>query len=82
MTDIYLFDIQSLEEKLFLSSDKLVYNDKQIQMSSYEWTDDGKYFIIRGPEKSIWRHSRMSPVYLFNIESGEIHAGSPMNIPG
>jgi len=72
LPDIYLFDIQSLAEKLFLSSDKLVYNGKKIQMSSYEWTDDGKYFIIRGPEKSIWRHSRMSPVYLFNIESGEI----------
>jgi dipeptidyl-peptidase-4 len=74
LPDIYLFDIQSLAEKLFLSSDKLIYNDKQIQMSSYEWTADAKYFIIRGSVKSIWRHSRMSPVYLFNIESGEIHA--------
>lgn len=74
LSDIYLYDIQSLEEKLFLSSEKLVFNGKQILMSSYEWTDDGKYFIIRGPEKSIWRHSRMSPVYLFNIASEEIHA--------
>jgi len=74
LTDIYLFDVQSLEEKLFLSSEKLVFKDKQIQMSSYEWTDDAKYFIIRGPVKSIWRHSRMSPVYLFNIGSGEIRA--------
>ena len=74
LPDIYLFDIQSLAEKLFLSSDKLVYSGKQIQMSSYEWTADAKYFIIRGPVKSIWRHSRMSPVYLFNIESGKIHA--------
>jgi dipeptidyl-peptidase-4 len=74
LPDIYLFDIQSLEEKLFLSSDKLIFNGNQINMSSYEWTDDAKYFIIRGPVKSIWRHSRMSPDYLFNIESGEILA--------
>lgn len=73
-TDIYLYDIQSLEEKLFISSEKLVFNGKKVLMSSYEWTDDGKYFIIRGPEKSIWRHSRMSPVYLFNIETGKIQA--------
>jgi dipeptidyl-peptidase-4 len=74
LPDIYLFDIQSLEEKLFLSSDKLIFKGKQIRMSNYEWTADAKYFIIRGPIKSIWRHSRMSPVYLFNIVSGEIHA--------
>jgi dipeptidyl-peptidase-4 len=74
LPDIYLFDIHSQEEKLFLSSDKLVYNGKQNQMSSYEWTNDAKYFIIRGPEKTVWRHSRMSPVYLIDIESGKIHA--------
>jgi len=72
LPNIYWVDIPSLEEKLFLSSGKLIFNGNQINMSSYEWTDDAKYFIIRGPEKSIWRHSRMSPVYLFNIESGEI----------
>ncbi len=74
LPDIYLSDVPSLAEKLFLSSDKLIYNGKQIKMSSYEWTDDAKYFIIRGPEKTIWRHSTKSPVYLFNIESGIISA--------
>ena len=74
LNDIYLFDLNTLEERLFLSADKLVCNNEQINMSSYEWTDDGNYLLIRGPEKRIWRHSRMSPVYLFNIESGEIRA--------
>jgi dipeptidyl-peptidase-4 len=72
--EIYLYDIPSLEEKLFLSSDKLNFKGNQIKMSSYDWTDDAKQLIIRGPEKSIWRHSRMSPVYLLNIESGEMRA--------
>ncbi len=74
LNDIYLFDLNTLEERLFLSAEKLVYNNEQINMSSYEWTDDGNYLLIRGPEKRIWRHSRMSPVYLFNIESGKIRA--------
>jgi len=72
--DIYLYDISSQEEKLFLSAEKLIFGGNQIYMSSYEWTDDGKHLIIRGPEKSIWRHSRSSPVYLYNIESGEMRA--------
>ena len=74
LNDIYLFDLNTLKERIFLSADKLIYNNKQINMSSYEWTDDAKHLIIRGPEKSIWRHSRMSPVYLFNIQSGKILA--------
>lgn len=72
--EIYLYDISSPEEKLFLSSHKLTFKKNQIKMSSYDWTDDAKQLIIRGPEKSIWRHSRMSPVYLLNIESGEMRA--------
>jgi dipeptidyl-peptidase-4 len=74
LNDIYLYEISSREEKLFLSSDKLLFEGKQIKMSSYEWTDDAKQLIIRGPEKSIWRHSRTSPVYLYNIELGEMRA--------
>ncbi|MGB5528839.1 MAG: DPP IV N-terminal domain-containing protein, partial [Ignavibacteriaceae bacterium] len=74
LNDIYLFDLNTLEEKLFLPAEKLIFNDKQIEMSSYEWTDDGNYLLIRGPEKRIWRHSRMSPVYLLNLDSNEIVA--------
>ena len=74
LNDIYLFDLNTPEEKLFLPAEKLIFNDKLIEMSSYEWTDDSRYLLIRGPETTIWRHSRMSPVYLFNIESGEIRA--------
>ncbi|MGB5289529.1 MAG: S9 family peptidase, partial [Ignavibacteriaceae bacterium] len=74
LNDIYLFDLNTLEEKLFLPAEKLIFNDKQIEMSSYEWTNDGKYLLIRGPEKRIWRHSRMSPAYLLNLDSNEIIA--------
>ena len=72
--DIYLFNIQSLKEELFLSSDKLQYYGDQILMSSYEWTDDVNFLIIRGPVKTIWRHSKMSPAYLYDIETQNIIA--------
>jgi dipeptidyl-peptidase-4 len=74
LNDIYLFDINTLEEKLFLLAEKLIYQNKQIMMSSYEWTRDGKYLIIRGPVKTIWRHSRTSPAYILNLESNEVIA--------
>ena len=74
LNDIYIFDLNTLKEKLFLPADKMIFNNKQIEMSSYEWTDDGKYLLIRGPEKTIWRHSRMSPAYLLNLNTNEIIA--------
>ena len=43
-------------------------------MSSYEWTDDVNFLIIRGPVKTIWRHSKMSPAYLYDIETQNIIA--------
>ena len=74
LNDIYLFDLNTLEENVFLLAEKLIYNGNQIKMSSYEWTGDGKYLLIRGPEKTIWRHSKMSPVYLLNLKTGGIIA--------
>ena len=74
LNDIYLYDIASREEKLFLSADRLVYDGSLISMSSYEWTDDAAHLLIRGPEKAIWRHSRISSAYVYNIESDQIIA--------
>ena len=74
LNDIYFFDLNTLEEKLFLPAEILIFNDKQIEMSSYEWTDDGKYLLVRGPATTIWRHSRMSSAYLLNLDSNEIIA--------
>lgn len=72
--DIWKHDVETGNETLFLKSNELVFNNSPINMSSYNWTDDEKYLLIRGPVTSIWRHSKMSPVYLFDLETKKIAA--------
>ena len=52
----------------------LKWNDETIKMSNYWWTDDGNYILIEGPEKTIWRHSRQAPFYLYDVKTKEIKA--------
>jgi len=59
---------------LLLSGIDLKYNNKPIKMSNYSWTNDGKYLMIEGPEKEIWRHSRQAPFYLYEVETEKINA--------
>ncbi|MGD8305386.1 MAG: DPP IV N-terminal domain-containing protein, partial [Ignavibacteria bacterium] len=74
LLDIYKYDIASGTTNLLLDGNELAYNSSTIIMSSYKWTDDGKYLIIEGPEKEIWRHSRQAPFYLYEVENGNITA--------
>lgn len=74
LLDIYKYDIATGENKLMLDGSKLLYNNSLIRMSNYKWTADGRYLIIEGPEKEIWRHSRQAPYYLYEVESKNITA--------
>jgi len=72
--DIYRHDVQSGEKTLFVPASDLIYNNAQIKMSSYHWTHDGKYLLIQGPSKSIWRHSSQAPFYLMDVTTKKITA--------
>lgn len=74
LLDIYKYDIATGENKLMLAGSELLYNNSLIRMSNYKWTADGRYLIIEGPEKEIWRHSRQAPFYLYEVESRIIKA--------
>ena len=74
LLDIYKHDVESGNTTLLLSGIDLKYNNKPIKMSDYSWTTDGKYLLIEGPEKEIWRHSRQAPFYLYEIETTIITA--------
>lgn len=74
LLDIYKYDIASGATNLLLDGNELASNGSLIKMSSYKWTDDGKYLIIEGPEKEIWRHSRQAPFYLYEVDSENITA--------
>ncbi len=72
LLDIYKYEVESGSITLLLSGIDLKYNNKPIKMSDYSWTNDGKYLLIEGPEKEIWRHSRQAPYYLYELETKKI----------
>lgn len=78
--DIYLHNVEKGGESLLVNGTDLKYENKQVKMSHYQWTDDGKFLLIEGPVKSIWRHSTQAPFYLFNVTTKEIVALSGGNI--
>ncbi len=74
LLDIYNHDVESGENVLIVAGTELKFDGKQIKMSDYSWTGDGKYLLIEGPEEEIWRHSRQAPFYLYNVELKTITA--------
>jgi len=74
LLDIYNHNVESGENVLIVAGTELKFDGKQIKMSDYSWTGDGKYLLIEGPEKEIWRHSRQAPFYLYNVELKTITA--------
>lgn len=74
LLDIYKHDLISGQNSLLISGEELKIKTEIIKMSNYQWTHDGKYLLIEGPGKSIWRHSRQAPFYLLNVGTKEITA--------
>ena len=72
--DIYKMEVKSGKVSLLLKGSSLKYNNEPVHMSHYEWTQNGKYLLIEGPETAIWRHSRQAPYYLYDVESGKVIA--------
>ncbi len=77
--DIYKHDVTTGKNSILITGSKLIYNSKRIKMSRYKWTGDGKYLLIEGPIKSIWRHSTQAPFYLLNVRTKKITALSKNN---
>lgn len=72
--DIHKYEVESGLSTIILSGIDLKWNNEPIKMSDYSWTENGEYLLIEGPEKTIWRHSRQAPYYLYNVKSKEIKA--------
>ncbi|MCH8169734.1 MAG: S9 family peptidase [Bacteroidetes bacterium] len=71
-SDIYKHNVISGTNSILIRGDELVYNSKRIKMSKYRWTKDGKFLLIEGPIKAIWRHSTQAPFYLLNVATKKI----------
>ena len=78
--DIFLHSVATGIKSRLVNGTDLKYGGKQINMSHYQWTDDGKFLLIEGPVKSIWRHSTQAPFYLYNVSTKKINALSNGNI--
>ncbi len=72
--DIHIHDVKNGNSRVLVKGNELVYDSKVIEMSSYQWTSDGEFFLIEGPRKSIWRHSSQAPFFLYNVKTKEITA--------
>ncbi|MFQ6613182.1 MAG: DPP IV N-terminal domain-containing protein, partial [Fidelibacterota bacterium] len=72
--DIYEHDVKTGESVLLVAGDELNYKAEKIRMSAYQWTRDGNYLLIAGPQKSIWRHSTQAPYYILNVTTKELKA--------
>jgi dipeptidyl-peptidase-4 len=72
--DIHKYEVENGSTTLLLSGIDLKWSNETIKMSNYWWTDDGNYLLIEGPEKTIWRHSRQAPFYMYDVKTKEIKA--------
>ena len=80
LQDIFLHSVATGIKSRLVDGTDLKHDGKQINMSHYQWTDDGKFLLIEGPVKSIWRHSTQAPFYLYNVSTKKINALSNGNI--
>lgn len=54
-----------------LGPDRLSYGDEPIAISSFEWSPDRRYLLLRGPETRTWRNLFEAVHYLVDLEEGE-----------
>jgi len=72
--DIYLHRIDNGEEKKLFDGSSFFYDNEPISMSDYQWLKNGKYLLIRGQKTDIWRHSKKTPFYVYDINKKFIMA--------
>ncbi|MFQ5652968.1 MAG: DPP IV N-terminal domain-containing protein [bacterium] len=70
--DIYKHLVKTGEETLLLAGTDLKYKDELINLSSYRWTEDGKYLLLAGKVDKIWRHSFQAPHFLYQVDTGKL----------
>jgi len=72
--DIFEQGVKKGNERVVVAGADLKYQGQPIGMSGYTRSADGKYFLIQGEQQQIWRHSRQSPYFLYEIASGALTA--------
>ncbi len=74
INDIYKYDVKSKKDSLLINGNSLIYDGQLIILSSYSFSNDGKFLLFSGPEQKIWRYSTYAPYYIFDLKSKKIFA--------
>ncbi len=67
--DIHKHEVDSGAETVLLAGAEAAYDGNPIHLSSYRWTDNGRYMLLAGKVEKIWRHSSQAPHFLFDVEN-------------
>ena len=70
--DIYKYDVKSKKDSLIINGNSLVYNGQVISLSSYSFSNDGKFLLFSGPGRKIWRYSTYAAYYIVDLSSKKI----------
>lgn len=71
---IYHYDLSTGEKTIALDNFSFKYNGLAIDIGGYEWSPDEKHLLISGQKKKIWRRSRESSYYLYDIQNKNVVA--------
>jgi dipeptidyl-peptidase-4 len=72
--DIYKEQVTSGKKEKLVEGKSLALKPggEPVPMSDYRWTDNGKYLLITGEVKSIWRHSTEAQHFLYEVASKKL----------
>ena len=72
LNDIFKQDVTSGENSLLVNGSFLKFNGQQIILSSYSFSNNGRFLLFSGLREKIWRYSWRSPFYILDFKSAEI----------
>ena len=72
LNDIFKQDVTSGENSLLVNGSFLKFNGQQIILSSYSFSNNGRFLLFSGLREKIWRYSWRAPFYILDFKSAEI----------
>lgn len=72
LTDILKHNLKSGENSLLVNGSFLKYKEQQIILSSYSFSENGRFLLFSGPRQKIWRRSKQGTFYILDFTNTKI----------
>ncbi len=72
LSDIYKYNVKSKRDSLIINGNSLLYDGQAVALSSYSFSNDGRFLLFSGPERKIWRYSTYAAYYVLDLKSKKI----------